>query len=243
MSILIKNYLFITFFILFSTITDASITLDRTRIIFPENDNAVNILIINEHPQTAYLVQSWIEDSQNQKLENKNILLTPPLQRIEAKSKSLIRLSKIPDINDLPQDRESLFYFNLRAIPPTPKYPNTLHLAIQSRLKLFYRPKSILKESKTQWINEIILTKTAHGYRLTNPTPFYITIIDLGENKKEINLEHKVFNTFMVPPKSSHDIISSILSVPYLTYINDYGSNVKLLFNCNEINCFVSSKE
>ncbi len=65
-------------------------------------------------------------------------------------------MTKTSGINALPQDRESLFYLNVREIPPKPDKPNVLQLAMQSRIKLFYRPAAIVPETpaqcgKTNW--------------------------------------------------------------------------------------------
>lgn len=111
-----------------------AVTLDRTRIIFPGNENAVNITIINDNPEEAYLAQSWIEDINGNKLTKGAILATPPLQRVEPKRNSLVRLSKTPEIANLPKDRESIFYFNLREVPPKSKVliPYKLHYNLVS---------------------------------------------------------------------------------------------------------------
>ncbi len=48
--------------------------------------------------------------------------------------------------NQLPQDRESLFWMNVKAIPSMDKSKlsdNTLQLAIISRIKLYYRPAKL----------------------------------------------------------------------------------------------------
>lgn len=47
--------------------------------------------------------------------------------------------------NTLPQDRESLFYLNVIDIPPDnpARSGNLLKLAMQNRIKLFYRPQGI----------------------------------------------------------------------------------------------------
>ncbi|WP_163359922.1 fimbria/pilus periplasmic chaperone, partial [Klebsiella aerogenes] len=66
----------------------------------------VNITIINDNPEEAYLAQSWIEDINGNKLTKGAILATPPLQRVEPKRNSLVRLSKTPEIANLPKDRE-----------------------------------------------------------------------------------------------------------------------------------------
>jgi len=45
----------------------------------------------------------------------------PPLQRVDPGEKSQIKLQQLAAAANLPQDRETLFYFNLRAIPPLRK--------------------------------------------------------------------------------------------------------------------------
>ncbi|TOL40502.1 molecular chaperone, partial [Vibrio parahaemolyticus] len=68
----------------------------------------------------------------------------PPVQRVEPEKSSQVRIEALPEISQLPQDRESVYYFNLREIPPKSDKPNVLQLALQSKIKLFYRPKSIM---------------------------------------------------------------------------------------------------
>ncbi|MDI8746489.1 fimbria/pilus periplasmic chaperone, partial [Salmonella enterica subsp. enterica serovar Montevideo] len=41
----------------------------------------------------------------------------------------------------------NLFWFNVRGVPPKPEDDNVLQLAMQSQLKLFYRPKAIIRSS------------------------------------------------------------------------------------------------
>lgn len=219
----------------------SAVTLDRTRIIFPASEKSINVSISNDNPEEAYLAQSWIEDIEGNKLTKGAILATPPLQRIEPTSHSLVRLSTTPELSKLPQDRESVFYFNLREVPPKSNDGNTLQIALQSRVKLFYRPKSILSESETKWAHKVTLTKIANGYRLNNTTPFNLTVIGFGGNKNQA--EKNAFNVIMVPPKSHYDIISPTLSKPYMTYINDFGGKPTLVFKCEGTVCTVSTEE
>jgi P pilus assembly chaperone PapD len=217
------------------------VTLDRTRIIFPGTEKSINITIRNDNPEEAYLAQSWIEDLNGNKLTKGAILATPPLQRIEPNSNSLVRLSTTPELKRLPQDRESVFYFNLREVPPKTTDGNTLQIALQSRVKLFYRPTSILPESETKWAHKVTLTRTATGYRLNNLTPFYLTVIGFGNSKKQA--EQDEFNVLMLSPKSNQDIKSPHLPTPYLTYINDYGGKPTLKFSCQGISCTVIGEQ
>ena len=84
--------------IFISMAAHSAVTLDRTRIIFPGTEKSINITISNDNPEEAYLAQSWIEDLQGNKLTKGAILATPPLQRIEPNSYSLVRLSTTPEL-------------------------------------------------------------------------------------------------------------------------------------------------
>lgn len=218
--------------------TQAAVTLDRTRIIFDGDQSSINITIRNDSPTLPYLAQSWLEDEMEKKLEMGPINTTPPIQRMEPKSTSLVRLSVSPDIAKLPQDRESLFYYNLREIPPKSSEAGVLQIALQSRVKLFYRPESIVTKSKTDWAKKITLTSTPTGYTLNNPTEFYLTVIGLGNSQKQS--EESDFDSVMIPPKSTHAVKSAKFATPYLTYINDYGGKPSLAFKCQATQCSVT---
>ncbi len=229
-----------TFISLISTAVTAhsAVTLDRTRIIFDGSQQSINITIRNDNPELPYLAQSWLEDDAEKKLEAGPVIATPPIQRMEPKSSSLVRLSTAPDIAKLPQDRETLFYYNLREIPPKSTEAGVLQIALQSRVKLFYRPESIVAESKKEWTRQLTLTPTASGYQLNNLTPFYLTVIGLGNSQKQA--EQSDFEAVMIPPKSTHSFKSAKFSTPYLTYINDYGGKPSLAFKCQASQCSVT---
>ncbi|MDM3762337.1 fimbria/pilus periplasmic chaperone, partial [Proteus mirabilis] len=74
-----------------------------------------------------------------EKIETPLIVL-PPSQRIAPGHKSQVKVQSLPDIAQLPLDRESVFYFNLSEIPPRSDNPNVLQIALETRIKLFYRP-------------------------------------------------------------------------------------------------------
>ncbi|MFP3541429.1 fimbria/pilus periplasmic chaperone, partial [Pseudomonas sp. SIMBA_044] len=70
-------------------------------------------------------------------------LVTPPLFKMAPESASLLRVIKI---GNLPEDRESLFWLNVRSIPSVKSGvdANQLTLSVQSRMKLIYRPQALL---------------------------------------------------------------------------------------------------
>lgn len=220
----------------------AAIALDRTRVIYDGSKNSISLNVSNENKQLPYLAQSWIEDEQGNKITSPIIVL-PPVQRIEPGAKSQVKVQGLPAANNLPQDRESLFYFNLREIPPRSEKPNTLQIALQTRVKLFYRPKAIM-QAETLGQEKITLTKQGDKYTVNNPTPYFVTLVDGSSSINGVSA--KDFEPLMVEPKGQGVLTvgSSVLgNSPVLTYINDYGGRPKLKFSCSGNHCQATAVE
>ncbi len=215
----------------------SAVALDRTRVIYEGNNKAISVNISNENKQLPYLAQAWIEDAQQQKAVGP-LIVTPPLQRMEPGAKSMVRISALPEAKTLPQDRETLFYFNLREIPPRSDKPNVMQIALQTKVKLFYRPASIVAEPGAVWQNQLVLHKTAEGYQMENPTPYHITIVGISAQTK--GDEGKDFTPVTLPPKSRTDVKSGVYDAPVVTYINDYGGRPTLAFSCAQQRCSVN---
>ncbi|EUD08999.1 molecular chaperone [Providencia alcalifaciens] len=224
----------------YSVLSYSAVSLDRTRAVFNGSDKSMTMNISNDNTQLPYLAQAWLENSKQEKITAGPLVITPPVQRLEPGAKSMVRISTTPDISKLPQDRESLFYFSLREIPPKSEKPNVLQIALQTKIKLFYRPKAIEAKPDDVWQKELILTKINGGYRIENPTPYYITIIGLAGSEKES--KQGKFESIMVSPKSSEEIKSPSFSTPWVTYINDYGGRPSILFKCDSSRCVVDKK-
>lgn len=82
---------------------------------------------------------------------------------------------------NLPEDRESMYWLDIKSIPssnPDNKH-NTLMLAVKAEFKLIYRPKAL-----TQKPEEVAdrLTWSRQGRTLTvkNPTPYYMNFATLS---------------------------------------------------------------
>ena len=220
--------------------SQAAIALDRTRVIFDGGLQSVSLSVSNQNKQLPYLAQGWLEDEQGNKIQSPLTVL-PPVQRLEPGAKSQVKVQGLPAANTLPQDRETLFYFNLREIPPKSDKPNTLQLALQTRIKLFYRPKAIAvtnPESVAPWQEKLTLTKQGDGYQVNNPTPYYVTLVDASSKKGGASAPG--FEPLMVPPKGSASLkvaASALGNAPVLTYVNDYGGRPQLTFSCNGASC------
>lgn len=218
----------------------AAIALDRTRVVFDGAEKSVSLNISNENKQLPYLAQGWVEDSEGNKVTTPLVVL-PPVQRIEPGMKSQIKVQGLPAVNRLPQDRETLFYFNLREIPPRSDKPNTLQIALQTRIKMFYRPKAItaLKgPSATPWQEQLTLTHQGDQYQVNNPTSYYVTIVDATSTLKGKTVSG--FEPLMVAPKSQSMLkvsAGALGNSPVLTYVNDYGGRPQLQFSCSVGDC------
>ncbi|MEQ4693705.1 MULTISPECIES: fimbrial biogenesis chaperone [Providencia] len=217
----------------------AGISLDRTRLIITGEDNSASANLTNTSSSVPFLAQTWVEDADGKKITSPLVVL-PPLQRINGGQKGVARVSKTAEIDKLPQDRESLFYLNVREVPPKPDKPNTLQLAMQSRIKLFYRPTAVIPKSKSEvWQDQITFTKQGNTWRADNPTPYYVTIISL--NDKLIDEGGKKLTSFpgvMIAPKSSLDIeVKGAADKFTMMYVNDYGGHPELKYSCSGNTC------
>ncbi|MEG9795524.1 fimbria/pilus periplasmic chaperone [Serratia marcescens] len=218
----------------------AAISLDRTRVVFNGAEKSQSLTVSNQNKQMPYLAQGWIEDEQGKKIQTPLTVL-PPVQRIEAGAQSQLKIQALPAANLLAQDKETLFYFNLREIPPKSDKPNTLQIALQTRIKLFYRPAALMlntTQMATPWQEKLTLTKQGDNYQVNNPTPYFITLVDAGSRAGVEGV--KGFSPVMVPPKgqASLGVSGGVLGPnPVLTYINDYGGRPQLKFSCNGSSC------
>lgn len=224
------------------TPTYGAIALDRTRVIITGDDKSISLNISNENKQLPYLAQGWLENSDGVKI-NEPFTILPPIQRVEPGAKSQIKIQALSSVNSLPQDRESVYFFNLREIPPKSDKPNTLQLALQTRIKLFYRPKGIIPTREmidNPWQEKITLSRQDNQYSVINPTPYYITLVDAVSYKGAKTISG--FESIMVAPKSTQKLninAKELGSNPIFTYINDYGGRPKLTFQCQANSCHV----
>ncbi|CAB3640002.1 fimbria/pilus periplasmic chaperone [Achromobacter pestifer] len=241
MPLIFRKLALTSVFCLFASQTAvAAISLDRTRIVYPGQDRSVSLNISNQNDQLPYLAQAWIENDKDEKITSPLIVL-PPLQRLEPNGNSQVKIQALPDAQQLPQDRESLFYFNLREVPPRSDKANTLQIALQTRVKLFYRPEALAIASGSStppWQEQIRLKRQGDQYTVDNPTAYYVTLVDAASSANGESIAN--FEPLMIAPHSQAPLnvgANSLGNKPVLTYINDYGGRPKLEFHCTGSDC------
>ncbi|AFH94413.1 MULTISPECIES: fimbrial biogenesis chaperone [Providencia] len=218
----------------------AAINIDRTRIIFPGQDKSVSLVINNQSKTLPYLAQSWMEDDKGNKIAEPFTVL-PPMQRVEPNTKNQIKIIKTEAIDKLPQDRESLFYLNVREIPPVSNKENVVQIAIQSRLKMFYRPAQIENNSDKVWAKELKYTHSGNRLLIENPTKYYVTLGYLSSNTTN---NFPDFESVMIAPMSKESV--TVPTTPfkqlYTGYMDDYGGMKMLTYQCAASVCQLANE-
>jgi len=211
----------------------AAVVPDRTRVIFNERSTSVSLVLSNQSKALPYLAQSWIEDATGRK--NRNFIIAlPPLLRLEPTEQTQVRLAKQLSLNQLPRDRESLFYYNVREVPPKADKPNTMQIAMQSKIKIFYRPKAIeIKTGEVLPFDKVIVERTNEGLNFSNNTPYYITLGYIGMDGKSLFPQSE---SVMLSPFSKGGAKVKNLPAKFkIGYIGDYGGLTLFSVNCNSV--------
>lgn len=161
------GYLLSTLLLVAAT-AHAGVIINGTRLVY-RGDKKESSLGISNPDTTDYLVQSWVDaDSKNHAAAP--FLITPPLFRLDAKEDNVLRVVRTG--GNLPEDRESLYWLNIKAIPSSKHVEgvNTLQIAINTRIKLLYRPSSV-KGKPEEMADKLEWHREGNDLVVNNPTP------------------------------------------------------------------------
>lgn len=196
------------------------VVLGATRVIYPQGNKQVSLAVTNTDEKALFLIQSWFTDSEGKK--SNDFVVTPPLFKLMPKKENTLRIIYV-GANPLPADRESVYYLNAKAIPAVSEAAqnsNTLQIATQSVIKLFYRPQGLavppIEAPAMLRCNLEGSMQTVH-----NPSPYFVTMVNLQVGKTRIA-------NMMVPPLATEraDVDNLTGDVTFQS-INDYGSQTK----------------
>lgn len=190
--------------------------LNTSRVVVMGNARGGTLVTALNNSTTVYLVQSRVLPADGlsgyplyQAKTKVPFLVTPPLSRMEANSQLPLRILNTPD-NGLPQDRESLFFLQARAIPSvTPRDSKAgggpqVVMALEQYVKLFYRPAGLSPTAifDDEVAPELRFARVNNRLQVTNPTPYHITFGLLTVNGKSVDAAAL---RRMVPPKGQQD--------------------------------------
>ncbi|MCM7394482.1 fimbrial chaperone [Enterobacter bugandensis] len=199
-------------------LSTAGVIIGGTRVVYSSDKSDATISIKNNEATTPYLIQTWVDPFKGDTASNKPpFTVIPPVSRLEAGQEKVLRIMKVK--GELPHDRESLFWFNIKNIPPSSSNPNSLEIAIKTRIKLFWRPATLnitpeRAAAKVKWRvqNQQLV--------IENPSPLHINVMNVTVDKKDVPLNIiPPFDTVRLPlPEgiNGHALV--------WRFVNDFGA-------------------
>lgn len=193
----------------------AGIIIGGTRVIYDGNKKEASVSV-NNPDATPYLIQSWIE-TQNGGAEKAPFVITPPLYRLDKDQQNVERIMLT---GALPQDKESLYWLNIKAIPSAPKKDNSLQIAIKTRIKLIYRPANLKGVSPEELAEKLVWSRSGNHISVSNPTPYVMNFSQISVNGHSLDDV-----TYVMPGASAQFALPAAASsgAVIFTVINDYG--------------------
>lgn len=193
------------------------IVLGGTRVVYPVDVKQVTLSARNSSKEVSYLVQSWVENARGDK--STDFIITPPLYVSNPGDQNMLRVMFSGPT--LPQDRETLYYFNAKAILSVDKSKlegkNMLLLAAVTRIKMFVRPNG-LDAPIDKAPSMLTFKRSGNQVQISNSSPYHVTLV-------QVALDGRKAADTMVAPFSTESLTASG-SPRTLTYstINDYGA-------------------
>jgi len=211
--------------IAFGTTAQAGIVVGGTRLVYDGGKKESSINVGNPDNNT-YLIQSWVDSGdtpQGTRAAKAPFVVTPPLFRLDANQQNILRVVRAG--GNLPENKESLFWLNIKSIPSAEKRENTLQIAVKTRIKLIFRPAGV-KSTLDESAKSLTWKRAGNRLQVTNPSPHYITFFNVKINGSTLK------NVTMVAPQSdaSFDLPANVAggSLSW-QFINDYGGISKVL--------------
>lgn len=216
----------------FSVSALAGISLDSTRIIFlASNDTQGQSIGVTSSLQstTPYLVKAQVlGDVQGTQIQTP-FSVTPSLFRLEPGTTNQLRILKTSE-QALPKDKESVFYLRVMALPAgqndndasKTELGGAITVSTGSVVKLFYRPTG-LSMTQQQAMESLRFSRTGSVLRITNPSPYFVTLSSVTVGGKAVPMSVREQNT-MIAPFGEMDYPSAN-TVGKVTWqaINDFG--------------------
>jgi fimbrial chaperone protein len=211
----------------------ASVVMLNTRVIYPADAKSQTLQFTN-NDKIPYVLQLWADKnnpSSTPDTADAPFMVIPAMFRVEPTTGQSVRL--VFTGQNLPQDRESIFYLNTVQIPPknmAGQAENQMTVILRNRVKIFYRPKQIVGGPDQVSKQLHFKLKAVNGswvLQASNDSGYYATVISAAvvSGKKEV-----AFIPNMIAPKSSAEwnldkkgqAFAGADKVKF-TLINDYG--------------------
>ena len=204
----------------------AGVIIEGTRVVYPADEREIAVRMTNARPYPV-LVEAWIEQEGPDGKESRAVpfALTPPLFRIDPTRGQTLRIFRLP--HGFSEDRESLYWLNVRDIPPKAvQSDGEITVAYRSRLKLFHRPAKLSMQPHAG-LKSLVWSSRGGKLHVRNPSPYYVTITSVQPDHAA---EPHALTGVMVAPFAESEIALDAGAAKALHYevVNDYGAAVRL---------------
>lgn len=217
---------------LLTTATQAGVVVNGTRIIY-ENGQTEKAIQLDNRDNFPNLVQLWTDrGNEDLTIETADgpFMTNPQIFKMSPNQSQIVRMHFTGNTQELPQDKESLFFLNVNEIPALKAKDlaaNRLVVSFTNRIKVFYRPKGV-EGTSADTPKNIRYEIQGNHIRLHNPTPYYANIsqIQLLQNNKALKTDKslviapKAFLDWKATPTSSGNVQIKAI------FINDFGAAV-----------------
>lgn len=214
----------LTLISLWGQFANAGIIVGGTRVIYDGGQREVALSVTNPD-KIPYLIQAWTDAAgalgENTEAPKPPFLVTPPLFRLDSGNENMLRIIRTG--GNLPEDRESIYWMNVKSIPASTKSnKNVLQISVKTRIKLIYRPAG-LEAPTSEDYKKLAFHRVGNQIQVKNPTPYYITFFSLKVGNTPLDTSN-----VMVPPQGSATYqLKTDVSANQVTWdiINDFGGN------------------
>ena len=202
----------------------AAFVIDGTRVIFDGAKNTTSFNVTNESDRT-FGGQVWLSNVSQAK-EVVYMVPYPSFFKVSAKGSLAVRIMNVNP--GLPKDRESLFMLNVQEVPPMPEKTEDgsaqLALAMNTQIKLIYRPKGLAEGRKDAEKKLSSLRRDGRVW-LKNPTPYYFAVLSVKSGSRKLPVpDSHIGNLTTLAPFSEADTgLSDAGGALSVDAIDDWG--------------------
>lgn len=209
----------------------AAVTIQGTRVIHDAARGQYTTVRTSNGGDSPALIQVWIDDgdgSARPEDMHTPFRLTPAEPRLlQPDQGQAYRITYAPRPSDppLPEDRESLFYFNLLDIPPKPAHAdgkNLLQFAVRTRIKLFHRPAGLPGSARDAADSLVWTSINSNTLEVLNPSAYHVTI-----GRLLLDDRHSVHVDMLAPGQRVTVALPKGIAVPAsaaFQWLDDYGT-------------------
>ncbi|MGV3346218.1 molecular chaperone [Enterobacteriaceae bacterium LUAb1] len=179
----------------------AGLSLDTTRLVIPQQTGETMFRVINSSVDTAYLVNTRLSQTLSGREPVSNILVSPPLFRLDPDSKNAVRV-RVLNRCGLPINKESLFFLTINGVPGSPaplRHIATREASASGKIstgvgfiiKAVYRPSALSAPTMNTY-KELFFSRVPGGIQLINPTPYYVALGMVSIDGHPVQTKHNV---------------------------------------------------